>query len=200
VETTPSGPDRSVFPEDPPGRPAPRGAPDAAPARGTPPDPQADISDAQATGARVEELLAELRIRAGQEAAAAAEELVTCLVRLYGEGLTRIMRITSGDSRLQARFVADQLVESLLLVHDLHPLDVGARVRRALGRLGVGAELLSLEEDGTAVVRLAHGGGSLALTDVEQAVLDAAPEVTGVRLAPREPPLLQIGHRPAEAR
>lgn len=174
--------------------------PRTVPAQGTPPDPRADLSDAQATGARVEELLAELRTRSGPEAAAAAEELVTCLVRLYGEGLTRIMRITSADSRLQARFVADQLVESLLLVHDLHPLDVGARVRRALGRLGVGAELLSLEEDGTAVVRLAHGGGSLTLPDVEQAVLDAAPEVTGVRLAPREPPLLQIGHRPAEAR
>jgi hypothetical protein len=156
--------------------------------------------DAQETGARVEELLAELRTRSGPEAAGAAEELVTCLVRLYGEGLTRIMRITAGDSRMQARFVADQLVESLLLIHDLHPLDVGTRVRRALGRLGVGAELVSLDEDGTAVVRLAHGGGSLALPDVEQAVLDLAPEVTGVRLAPSEPTLLQIGRRPAETR
>jgi hypothetical protein len=156
--------------------------------------------DAQETGARVEELLAELRTRSGPEAAGAAEELVTCLVRLYGEGLTRIMRITASDSRMQARFVADQLVESLLLIHDLHPLDVGARARRALGRLGIGAELVSLEEDGTAVVRLAHGGGSLALPDVEQAVLDLAPEVTGVRLAPSEPTLLQIGRRPAETR
>lgn len=156
--------------------------------------------DASETGARVEELLAELRTRAGPESAGVAEELVTCLVRLYGAGLERIMRITSGDSRLQARFIADQLVESLLLVHDLHPLDAGARVRRALGRLGIGAELLSVDDDGTAVVRLAHGGGALAVADVERAVMDAAPEVTGVRLAPREPPLLQIGRRPAEAR
>jgi hypothetical protein len=121
-------------------------------------------------------------------------------VRLYGEGLTRIMRITASDSRTQARFAADQVIASLLLIHDLHPLDAGTRARRALGRLGIGAELLSLEEDGTAVVRLAHGGGSLALPDVEQAVLDAAPEVTGVRVAPQEPPLLQIGRRPAETR
>lgn len=156
--------------------------------------------DASETGARVEELLAELRTRSGPEAAGAAEELVTCLVRLYGAALERVMRITSGDSRLQARFVADPLIESLLLVHDLHPLDVGARVRRALGRLGIGAELVSLEDDGTAVVRLAHGNGSLTLPDVERAVLDLAPEVTGVRLAPREPPLLQIGRRGAETR
>jgi len=129
-----------------------------------------------------------------------AEELVTRLVRLYGAGLERIMRITADDSRLRARFVADPLVESLLLIHDLHPLDVGARVRRALGRLGVGAELLSMDSDGTAIVKLAHGGGMLAIADVEQDVMDAAPEVTGVRLAPRDPPLLQIGRRPAEAR
>ena len=160
----------------------------------------APLVDARESGARVEELLAELRARSGPEAAKSAEELVTVLVRLYGAGLERIMRITSSDSRMQARFVADQLVESLLLIHDLHPLDVGARVRRALGRLGIGAELLSVDDDGTAVVKLAHGGGSLAMADVEQAVMDAAPEVTGIRLAPKEPPLLQIGHRPAEAR
>jgi hypothetical protein len=156
--------------------------------------------DASETGERVEELLAELRTRCGPEAVGAAEELVTLLVRLYGAGLERVMRITSGDSRLQARFVADPLLESLLLIHDLHPLEVGARIRRALGRLGVGAELLSVDEDGTAVVKLAHGGGALAMTDVEEAVMAVAPEVTGVRLAPREPPLLQIGRRPAETR
>lgn len=161
-----------------------------------------DRNEARETGERVEELLAELRTRAGPEAAGTAEELVTCLVRLYGAGLERIMRITSGDSRLQARFVADPLVESLLLIHDLHPLDVATRVRRALGRLGIGAELLSLDDDGTAHIRLAggHAASQAALAEIGQAVADAAPETTGVRLEPREPPLLQIGRRPAEAR
>lgn len=163
------------------------------------PDGELPPVDASQTGARVEELLAELETGASPEAAAAARELVSCLVRLYGSGLERIMRITSGDSRLQARFIADPLVESLLLIHDLHPLDVGARVRRALGRLGIGAELVSVDDDGTAEVRLAHGGG-LAAADVERAVMDAAPEITGIRIAPPEPPLLQIGRRPAEAR
>ena len=37
----------------------------------------------------VEALLAELRARSGPEAADVAEELVTCLVRLYGAGLAR---------------------------------------------------------------------------------------------------------------
>jgi hypothetical protein len=154
--------------------------------------------DARETGARVEELLAELRARSGPEAAVAAEELVTCLVRLYGAGLETIMATIGDDSRLQALLVADPLVESLLLVHDLHPLDTGTRIRRALGRLGTGAEFLGIDDAGVVHVRLGHGCGSTTAV-VEQAVTDAAPEAAGVEFAPREVPLLQITRRPAGA-
>jgi hypothetical protein len=159
----------------------------------------ADASDARDAGLRVEALLAELRARSGPEAADVAEELVTCLVRLYGTGLETIMRTIGNDSRLQALLIADPLVESLLLVHDLHPLDPAARVRRALGRLGTGAEFLGMDEAGVAHVRLGKGCGSTTEA-VEQTVTDAAPELTGVEFAAREAPLLQITHRPAAAR
>jgi hypothetical protein len=153
-------------------------------------------SDARETGERVEALLAELGARAGPEAAGAAEELVTCLVRLYGAGLETIMRTIGDDSRLQALLIADPLVESLLLVHDLHPLDPSARVKRALGRLGTGAEFLGVDGAGVVHVRLGHGCGSTTEV-VQQAITDAAPETTGVEFAPREAPLLQISTRPA---
>jgi hypothetical protein len=155
-------------------------------------------SDAREAGARVEALLAELRARSGPEAATAAEELVTCLVRLYGAGLETIMRTIGGDSRLQALLIADPLVESLLLVHDLHPLDTDTRVRRALGRLGTGAEFLGVDAAGVVHARLGHGCGSTTEA-VEQAVSDAAPETTGVEFPPRDAPLLQITRRPAGA-
>jgi hypothetical protein len=158
-----------------------------------------EANDTSATGERVEALLAELRARSGPEAAGVAEELVTCLVRLYGAGLEAVMRIVGDDTRLQARLIADPLIESLLLVHDLHPLDAGTRITRALARLGGGAEFLGLDEAGVAQVRLGGGCGSTAAA-IEQAVADAAPETTGVRLVPREQPLLQITRRPAEAR
>jgi hypothetical protein len=158
----------------------------------------ADGTDAQATGLRVEELLAELRARSGPEAAAVAEELVTCLVRLYGAGLEAVMRVVGDDSRLQALLIADPLVESLLLVHDLHPVNADARIRRALGRLGAGAEFLGIDDAGVAHVRPGGGCGSSAAA-IEQAVADAAPEITRVQLVPREAPLLQIGRRPAGA-
>ncbi|MGH3272114.1 MAG: hypothetical protein ACRDN1_24060, partial [Trebonia sp.] len=63
-------------------------------------------TDAQAAGGRVETLLAELRTRAGPEAADTAEELVGCLVRLYGAGLASVMRTIGDDSRLKARLIA----------------------------------------------------------------------------------------------
>jgi hypothetical protein len=157
----------------------------------------ADASDARETGERVEALLAELRTRSGPEAAGAAEELVTCLVRLYGTGLATIMRTIGDDRRLQALLVADPVVESLLLVHDLHPLDTGTRISRALGRNGISAELLGIDDAGVVHLRLGHGCGSTTAV-VEQAVADVAPETTGVEFAPRETPLLQIGHRPGE--
>jgi len=151
-------------------------------------------NDTSAAGQRVEELLAELRARSGPQAGDVAEELVGCLVRLYGAGLAAVMRIVGDDTRLQARLIADPLIESLLLVHDLHPLDTATRIKRALRRAGGGAEFLGVDEAGVAHVRLGSGCGSTTAA-IEQAVADAAPETAGVRLVPRDPPLLQISRR-----
>jgi Fe-S cluster biogenesis protein NfuA len=181
----------------------------------------AGARDARATGERVEALLAELRTRAGPQAGDAAEELVGCLVELYGAGLTAIVAILGADPeagpRLQAALAGDPLVESLLLVHDLHPLDADARINRALERLRpqlgshAGAiEYLGIDDQGVAGLRLTaggHGCGSSSSTvrqAVEEAVAEAAPEVAGVHVeeiaAPPEVPLLQIMRRPAGAR
>jgi hypothetical protein len=156
-----------------------------------------DAVDAREAGARVEALLAELRARSGPEAAGVAEELVTCLVRLYGAGLETIMRtIGEGARRAAGGLAPPPRVGRLLLVHDLHPLDADARIRRALGRLGTGAEFLGIDSAGAVHVRLGHGCGSTTEV-VEQAITDAAPETSGVDFAPREAPLLQITRRPA---
>jgi Fe-S cluster biogenesis protein NfuA len=181
----------------------------------------AGARDARAVGERVEALLAELRTRAGPQAGDAAEELVGCLVELYGAGLTAIVAILEADPdagpRLLAALAGDPLVESLLLVHDLHPLDADTRINRALERvrpqLGSHAgaiEYLGIDDQGVAGLRLTasgHGCGSSSSTvaqTVEEAVTEAAPEVAGVHVeeveAPAEVPLLQIMRRPAGAR
>jgi len=178
----------------------------------------ARAKDARATGERVEALLAELRTRAGPQVGAAAEELVGCLVELYGTGLTTIVAIVlqegEAGTRLLERAAADPLVESLLLLHDLHPLDTQARIQRALDRvrpqLGAHAgevEYLGIDEQGVVQLRLrksSHGCGSAPSAvrqSIEDALTDAAPETTGIAIeevaAPAELPLLQIMRRPA---
>ena len=167
-------------------------------------------------GERIEELLAALRARGGA-AADTAEELVRVLVGMYGDGLAAIMTALSGEGAagraIVDRLAADPRVEGLLLLHGLHPLDVDARIQRALDRVrpylgshAGGVQYLGVS-DGVARLRLegtCHGCPSSTVTvrlAIEGAVQDAAPEVTEVVVegmtAPPEPKLLQIGPRPA---
>jgi Fe-S cluster biogenesis protein NfuA/nitrite reductase/ring-hydroxylating ferredoxin subunit len=167
------------------------------------------------TGERIEELLAALRARGGA-AADTAEELVRLLVGMYGDGLAVIMAALAEEGEtgraIVDRLTADPLVEGLLLLHGLHPLDVDERIQRALDRVrpylgshAGGVQYLGVR-DGVARLRLegsCHGCPSSTVTvrlAIEGAVQDAAPEVAEVIVegmtAPPEPKLLQIGPRP----
>jgi Fe-S cluster biogenesis protein NfuA len=178
--------------------------------------------DAQRAGERVEALLAELGSHAGPQVAATAEELVSCLVELYGTGLAQIVKIIGEDPegsgpRLMAALAADPLVESLLLLHDLHPLDVGTRVRQAIEeirpKLGSHAgqvEFAGVDDRGVILLRLERSGhgcqSSTAAVQaaIEQSVAAAAPEAAGVELdvvtVAAELPLLQITRGPTAVR
>jgi Fe-S cluster biogenesis protein NfuA len=180
--------------------------------------------DAQRAGERVEALLAELGSQAGPQVAATAEELVSCLVELYGAGLAEIVRIIGEDAeesgtgqRLMHKLAADPLVESLLLLHDLHPLPVADRVRRAIDQvmpqLGAHAGQVTfdgVDETGVIHLRLERGGHGCQSSPeaiaaaIEQAVTEAAPEAAGVGIdvvtAAPELPLLQITRHPTAVR
>src|SRR5262249_30146290 len=99
------------------------------------PDRRTSMTGARQAAERVEELLAQLRGSPDPTAGPIAEELVGCLVRLYGAGLARIVAMLGREGGRD--LCADPLVESLLLVHDLHPLDADSRIRRAVDRMGV---------------------------------------------------------------
>lgn len=176
------------------------------------------MSRVQHVGEQVENLLARLRA-AGDDTAATAEELVRLLVELYGDGLQQVVvMLRAGGpagTALLERLTADPLVESLLLLHELHPLDTDSRIQRALDRvrpylgshagdvryLGVTGGVARLQLEGNC-----HGCPSSAVTvalAIEGAVQDAAPEVSEVVVEgmtePPGPPLLQISPRPADA-
>ena len=156
------------------------------------------MTHVESAGDRVEELLAALRSGQDRET---AEELVRVLMDLYGTGLARVVAIARAhDEALLGRITADELLESLLLLHDLHPDGTDTRIRRALAGF-TEVEFLGVGTDGVARLRLPAGGCGAAATarSAEQAVLDAAPEVTGVEITTAAP-LLQIGVGPPPGR
>jgi Fe-S cluster biogenesis protein NfuA len=144
--------------------------------------------------ARVESLLERI------EGDAAATEAVQAVVELYGEALARML---AGADPAE-----DELVSHLLLLHDLHPVDVETRVRNALeevrpylGSHGGDVELLGVEA-GVARLRLAgtcNGCPSSTVTlqnAIEEAILKAAPDLERIEaegVAETQPALLQIG-------
>ena len=115
------------------------------------------------------------------------------------------------------RLAGDDLVSSLLLIYDLHPASVEARVRQALDKIRIalksfGATFELLSFSGPAVRlridRGAHSCGSTAgkiRSAVEEILAEKAPEVAQIELEGLEPagapagfvPLEQLlGHRP----
>ncbi len=156
-------------------------------------DPSIEL---RATGERIEALL-DASSSGGAVARDRAEELVRLVVDLYGSGLERLLGILYEAGRLDDAIldalVADDLVASLLIVHGLHPHDVGLRVRRALdgvrpylGTHGGDVELLDISSDGVVRLRLlgsCDGCSSSAATltgAVQEAIRQAAPEVTAI--------------------
>ena len=145
-------------------------------------------SEPEALVARVEELTA--RVEPGGE----AEQLAGALMDLYGEGLARIFDAIGddGSEALRARLTEDGVVASLMLIHDLYPVPLEARVQEGLDQVrpymethGGNVELLGIE-DGVAKLRLegsCHGCAASASTlelAVEQALQATAPDLSGI--------------------
>ncbi|MFD7534639.1 hypothetical protein [Streptomyces sp. NPDC059819] len=172
--------------------------------------------NAEQAGRRVEEILEHLTAAGDVEIAAAAEELVRVLMDFYGAGLARIVELLGTRAASDASgsggltwLLEDDLVTSLLVLHDLHPEDTVTRIARALADVqGHSVELVAFDEaTGTLHLRSAADAGcgcpstaAAARTAVETALACYAPEVTSVDLAEqpaeRAPVLLQIGNAP----
>jgi Fe-S cluster biogenesis protein NfuA/nitrite reductase/ring-hydroxylating ferredoxin subunit len=171
--------------------------------------------DAGAVGDKIERLLDDLSAVANPVIREKIEDLMTSTVELYGAGLRRILELLyerpDGEALIDD-LVGDDLVASLLILHDLHPYDLPTRVERALAKVRpyLGShegdvEILGITEEGVVKLRLqgsCDGCPSSAVTlklAIERAILEAAPEVLAVEAEGLEPEphpagnLLQIG-------
>jgi Fe-S cluster biogenesis protein NfuA len=153
---------------------------------------------------RIGELVSQLENIADPEARASAKALVQLLLDLHAVGLERVMEIVAknGDSGQQAidDLGRDPLVSSLLVLYNLHPLDLESRVAQAVEKVsskvrkgGGELELLSNEKG---IVRLhlqvsGHACGSTGKTlksMVEDALYEAAPDVSQLSIEGLEEP------------
>jgi Fe-S cluster biogenesis protein NfuA len=159
--------------------------------------------DLRTVGSRIEELLGQIRDRGDPTITETAEEVVRLVVELYGAGLERTVEL-AGPEVLE-RLLQDELVASLLVLHDLHPKDTETRVVEALdqvrpylGSHAGGVELLGIDQGGVVHLRLEGScdGCPSSVQTVKLAIEEAAPEVTAVEVEnltrEREPQLLQI--------
>jgi Fe-S cluster biogenesis protein NfuA/nitrite reductase/ring-hydroxylating ferredoxin subunit len=159
-------------------------------------DPHGNGAGPEALVQRVQELTARLEGIADPAVRASAEELVSALIELYGEGLERIFAALDDSggtgAEVRERLAEDGVVASLMLIHDLYPVDLEDRVVEALDSVrpymeshGGNVELLGIE-DGVARIRLegsCEGCPASASTlelAIKQALDEAAPDLEGL--------------------
>lgn len=165
---------------------------------------------------RVGALLSEIGAIADPRLTERTEDLVSLLMQFYGAGIRRMMELADEagvlEGELLDHFVDDELVSSLLVVHDLHPLDLATRVQIALDKVrpylgshGGDVEIIGIDGD---VVRLRMEGSCSSCPSstvtlnyaIEKAILEAAPEISRIEAEDVEPattgPLIQLDARP----
>lgn len=144
-----------------------------------------------------------------------AGEAVRGLARVYGEGLARMVaRLrqweedgegTGGQGPLDL-LLEDELIVHLLILHDLHPIDLAGRVELAieeaageLGGEGGGLELVGIE-DGIVQIRTVAWSREQRISArrlqevVSSWIRRFAPEMEEVEIVPG-PALVQLGIR-----
>jgi len=153
-----------------------------------------DDKDFQARFQRVGDLVAGLENIEGPEARASAKALVQLLLDLHAIGMERALEIVAKKGEWGQQAIDDMgrdpVVSSLLVLYNLHPLDLATRVAQAVekvrphvGKAGGELELLGVD-NGVVRLRLRLVGHACASTKstlkgmVEGAIYEAAPDMS----------------------
>jgi hypothetical protein len=138
---------------------------------------------------RLEDLVGQVRSLKDPAARDAALELVEAVMDLHRTGLERMIEIV--DPAALDEFAKDATVSGILLLHDLHPLDLEVRVRRAVEHpsLADGQARVLAVSDGLVRIRVAGDAGFEAR--VRNAVLEAAPDAGEIIVESASPPARQ---------
>jgi Fe-S cluster biogenesis protein NfuA/nitrite reductase/ring-hydroxylating ferredoxin subunit len=114
--------------------------------------------DINAHGERLQKLLAEVEALPYPGARELIQDCMESVLGFYGAGLKRILQVVSEDGpegrKVFRDLIRDDVIKGLLLIHDLHPLNLENRLLEALDKVrpylkshGGNVELISLEND-----------------------------------------------------
>jgi Fe-S cluster biogenesis protein NfuA/nitrite reductase/ring-hydroxylating ferredoxin subunit len=119
------------------------------------PNPDGDIN---AYGERLQKLLAQVEALPYPGAKELIQDCMESVLGFYGAALKRILQVVSEDGsegrKVFRNLIRDDVVKGILLIHDLHPLNLEARLLEALDKVrpylkshGGNVELISLENN-----------------------------------------------------
>jgi Fe-S cluster biogenesis protein NfuA/nitrite reductase/ring-hydroxylating ferredoxin subunit len=158
-----------------------------------------EIAELNQQSQHIQELLEEIDGLPDAHARKIMQECVQDILSFYGHGLERILSIISRGNSSAAKdiynnLIEDSFVSGLLLIHDLHPIDLRTRLLLALEKVkpymdshGGSVEIVSLE-NGFAKLKLSgscKGCPSSASTlelGIKQAIEENCPDLLGLEV------------------
>jgi len=146
-------------------------------------------------GSRIQELVGQIDALPNSPARVLFQECLESVLAFYGHGLERILELIAkagpDGQKIYDDLIHDNVVRGLLLIHDLHPVDIETRLRDALNKVrpyleshGGNVELISLTND-VARLRLQGTCKSCASSTVtlelaiRHAIEEACPDLIG---------------------
>lgn len=158
-----------------------------------------EIADLNQQSQHIQELIEEIDSLPDPDAKALMNECIQEMLSFYGHGLEKILSIISKGNNSAAKdiynnLIEDNFVSSLLLIHDLHPLDLKTRLHQALEKVkpymdshGGSVEVISLE-NGIAKLKLAGSckgcpsSSSTLELGIKQAIEEICPDLLGLEV------------------
>ncbi len=157
----------------------------------------------QARTEQIDRLVQRVTAFTDDDARTTSLELLQSMMDLHGAAMARIVELLSesgeaGRSSL-AKLGSDPLICGLLVLYGIHPVALEERVSRAIEKVrpqlqkhGGSVELLEVADEVVRVKIQSSGNGCGSSADtlkstVEQAILEAAPEIVAISVEADEP-------------
>jgi Fe-S cluster biogenesis protein NfuA/nitrite reductase/ring-hydroxylating ferredoxin subunit len=158
-----------------------------------------EIAELNRQSEHIQQLIEEIESLPDMKARSLVQECIQEMLSFYGNGLERILKIIASGNSSAAKdiyndLIEDSFVNGLLLIHDLHPLDLKTRLLKALDKVkpymdshGGSVEIVSLE-NGIAKLKLAGSckgcpsSSSTLELGIKEAIEELCPDLLGLEV------------------